>query len=583
METKATLRRWGIPAIVVLFFVAWWLFLFFANPYHLYYKEEITLCVLQPDYLWGYLTKPAFIAELAGDYLTQYYLWIGGGCTVIVIFLILAWWPMRWMLKRFGIAPGRASLWALLPVMLEGALSCQLEYPLSMNIGLAMALWMAVCITAIRSLVVRRILQVVVSLLLYLFGGVHFLAFVILCIAFEMKQKRSILFTLLMAVVAVLVPLICGYYYYLTPQQSYFYPLISGYMMQHPLTFLVTEAGIILAILPAFWKKVSSSLFAIIVVILAGAVAIPSFYRADEEHMLSFSCEAYFGHWDKVINMAQADSNPSYLSTYYTNLAYAKKGKLCDELMNHYEPASYGLLMYIKETIGYIYAMATPDALIECGDMAQAQHSAMLAMTFTPHQRSSRMLRRLSEIAIINGEYSVARKYLTMLSHTSLHRSWAAERLALLDDKHVESVPLWKDRRDMIARKDTLFSANEWRASLTNLLQSNPHNEMAADYLLCSHLLKKDLKSFKEDYDRYYYPSFGTLPPRLYQEALMACMTVKDSPESQLSHYHISPAIYRSCMDYLSAYQQAQGNGRQLQERFGKTYWFYYYYAQMKP
>ena len=215
--------------------------------------------------------------------------------------------------------------------------------------------------------------------------------------------------------------------------------------------------------------------------------------------------------------------------------------------------------------------------------MAQAQHSAMLAMTFTPHQRSSRMIRKLTEIAIINEDYAIAQKYLHMLLHTSLHRKWAKERLEFINSGQCNSIPYWNNKRRMLAKQDTLFSANQWRTSLANLIESNPQNKMAADYLLCFHLLNKDLKLFKKDYDRYYYPTFGLLPPRLYQEALIVCMDEKDDPQEQLKHYRIPFQVYNDCLQYLSIYEEAQGDGHALQKQFRKTYWFYYHYAQLKP
>ena len=53
---------------VYLFFIACWIFFFYFYPYHLHYKEQITLCVLQPDFLQTYLQKPAFLTEICGDF-----------------------------------------------------------------------------------------------------------------------------------------------------------------------------------------------------------------------------------------------------------------------------------------------------------------------------------------------------------------------------------------------------------------------------------------------------------------------------------------------------------------------------------
>ena len=354
-------------------------------------------------------------------------------------------------------------------------------------------------------------------------------------------------------------------------------------MLRQPFVFLLTEGFLLLSLLPVFIFRQCKQWIALFTVLTLGTITITKAYNASEEKTLAFSSEAYFGHWGKVIRLNKDNSYPTYLSAYYTNLAYARQNKLCDELMLHYQPAFHGLLLQINESTGYIYAMASPDALMECGDMAQAQHSAMLAMTFTPHQRSSRMVRKLAEIAIINEDYSVAQKYLRMLSHTSLHRSWARERLELIKSGQCDSIPYWAHKRRMLPQQDTLFSANQWRTSLVNLIESNPQNKMAADYLLCFHLLNKDLQLFKKDYDRYYYPTFGSLPSRLYQEALIACMNEKENPQEQLKHYRISAKVYKDCLQYLSIYEDAKGDGRALEKLFGKTYWFYYYYAQLKP
>ena len=115
---------------VSLFFIACWIFFFYFYPYHLHYKEQITLCVLQPDFLQTYLQKPAFLTEICGDYLTQFFLWTGGGSSILTLTFVFTWLGFRIALRKTGIT-SHVSLWALLPIVAEWALSCHLEYPLS--------------------------------------------------------------------------------------------------------------------------------------------------------------------------------------------------------------------------------------------------------------------------------------------------------------------------------------------------------------------------------------------------------------------------------------------------------------------
>lgn len=577
---NGTMRKHITPVYVCLFFIACWVFFFCLYPYHLHYKEQITLCVLRPDFLLTYLCKPAFAAEICGDYLTQFFLWRGGGSCILVFTFLLTWMGLRRALARIG-NTRHASLWALLPVVAEWSLSCHLEYPLSMSLGVLVSVWAFILSALFTSARSRGVFHFCMLIVLYWSIGAHFLIYTLLSVIYECRKNYRLSFVLL--IISIVIPLAGSCFYYLTAGQAFFYPLISGYMLHQPFVFLLTESFLLLSMFTLFAPRLNRQWVALSAILITGTLTLSKAYDAAEEQTLAFSSEAYFGHWDKVISLSQNNAHPSYLSAYYTNLAYARQGRLSDELMNHYQPAYHGLLLQINETTGYVYAMASPDALMECGDMAQAQHSAMLAMTFTPHQRSSRMLRRLAEIAIINDDSAVAAKYLRMLSHTSLHRKWAEERLDIIRSGESESIPYWINKRRMLPQQDTLFSANHWRASLANLIESNPQNKLAADYLLCFHLLNKDLELFKEDYDRYYYPAFGSLPPRLYQEALIACMDEHEDPQEQLRHYRISARVYRDCLQYLAIYEETKGDGHALQKQFGKTYWFYYYYAQLKP
>ena len=69
------------------------------------------------------------------------------------------------------------------------------------------------------------------------------------------------------------------------------------------------------------------------------------------------------------------------------------------------------------------------DALLEMGDVSQATDCALLAQTVIPGHYSTRMLRRLAQIAVITADYDVARKYLNILMRTRNHRAWAQDLL----------------------------------------------------------------------------------------------------------------------------------------------------------
>lgn len=100
---------------------------------------------------------------------------------------------------------------------------------------------------------------------------------------------------------------------------------------------------------------------------------------------------------------------------------------------------------------------------------------------------------------------------------------------------------------------------------MTQLLKSNPENEVALDYLLCSLLLKKDVDCFKRDYDQY-----CTDRPRirkLYQEALCIWLMKNNASQEEWQKYIKDEQV----MGRLKEYMAEKGS-----PRFADTYWFYF-------
>ena len=97
---------------------------------------------------------------------------------------------------------------------------------------------------------------------------------------------------------------------------------------------------------------------------------------------------------------------------------------------------------------------------------------------------------------------------------------------------------------------------------------------MALDYLLCYDLLTKDLDAFVGDYD----PSLTA--SRLYEEAMLIFLAAKGGmTEDNLNHYHISATTLARFNRFVSIYKRDNGSGRNLTQEFGKSYWYYFYFA----
>lgn len=575
MRTNPTrAQRWLQVIMVAVAMAAGWCWFAFGVPYTLYTKEQLVLFVADMAAVSEYLGRPALIASILGDYLTQFYLLIGGAATILTLFMLLLWCGARRVLRGFGASPLAATAWALLPVATEVALNGYLEYPLSMTIASVMAVWTLAAWMCLREGTVKYVVAFVLAAVIYWLAGAHVAIFALGAALWMWREQHRVLGALMLAVSAVVVAII-GVAFYLPISQAYCYPLIENYMLQNCYVFLATEAAFVVAIVAARSRAWLGAL-ATAVVAVVGVLTIAD---RTQEYWLGMSCEAYFNRYDRVMERAEENwEHKSYVASYYTNLALAMRDELGEHLTDYYQPLTYGLLLDVDEKSGYCYAMAAADATAAIGDMAEAQRATLLAMTFTPHQRSSRVAKKIVDIAIVVGNRELAEKFLWQLERTALHKRWAAKRRELLavGSKVIDA------EREKLVKEDGFVGANNWYPALYALVEANGENRMAVDYLLSMHLLRKDRERFVADYERYFYPNWGSVPPKVYQQALMMSFDNERELNTAIERYRISPEVQRECVEYSRIYVKAQGRGEVLQQRFGRTYWFYCNYAQME-
>ena len=574
MKTNPTkVQRWLQVMIVAAAMVAGWCWFAFGVPYTLFTKEQLVLFVADGAAILEYLARPAVVAAIVGDYLTQFYLLIGGAATILTVSMLLLWWGTRTVLRRFDVQPLNATVWALLPVATEVALNGYIEYPLSMTIAAVMAVWVLAAWSKLREGALKYVVAAALVAAAYWALGAHAAIFALGGALWAWRKGRRVWSVALLAVAGIAVAAL-GQLLYLPLSQAFCYPLIENYLLRNCSIFLVTEAAMVLAMVAARSRAWAGALVAV----LTASIATATIYDRTEEYWLGVSCEAYFNRYDRVLERADANwEHQSYVASSYTNLALAYRGELGERLTEYYQPSTYGLLLDVDEGTGYCYAMAAADATAAIGDMAEAQRATLLAMTFTPHQRSSRVAKKMVEIAMIVGDRELAEKFLWQLERTALHRSWAAKRRAMLatGSEQIDA------ERTKLVKEDGFVGANNWYPALYALVEANGENRMAVDYLLSMHLLRKDRERFVTDYERYFYPQWGAAPPKIYQQALMMAFDNENELRTAIERYHISAEVQRDCIDYSRIFVTERGRGEALQERFGRTYWFYCNYAQM--
>ena len=290
------------------------------------------------------------------------------------------------------------------------------------------------------------------------------------------------------------------------------------------------------------------------------------------EVAMGLAVEASLENWDKVSALAAEDRH-SLLGTYYYNLSNAHRGQLADKLLDYYQPFERGLFLPVGDKSSPFVIGCAGDVWWALGYMPLAERDAMLGMLFSPAHNGSRYLRRLAEANLVKGDDEAASKYLRILMNSRADKAWASARLQ--ENWTPEYRSLIEYKRSFLPRIDFVHGMDQVQLILRVMLNSNPGNRMALDYLLCYDLLTKDLDAFVADFA----PSLTA--STLYEEAMLIFLASKGgmNPEN-FQHYHITGNTLDRFNRFVTIYKRDNGAMNNLTGEFGKTYWYYFYFAQ---
>lgn len=277
------------------------------------------------------------------------------------------------------------------------------------------------------------------------------------------------------------------------------------------------------------------------------------------ERVIALDVEASRENWDKVLELSRDDIRINEASYFY-NLANAMKGQLGDNLLKHSQHYANSLFLWVSPEVSPFINSIAGETWYHLGNMTLAEQSAIIGMQASPEHTGTRYIRRLAQTNLVSGEYGAAEKYLAMLQKTLFHRGWAEEAAGIITGN---DVPEWlSTARKNLSANDIVIDRKEVRLLLKELLEANPGNTMAREYLLCNDLLFCDLRAFMEDY----LPDM--LDAEIYHEATLIWLNLvnnNDISKVDVTAYGIS----RKTMDRLFRFYRDPG-------RFKGSYWYYY-------
>ena len=565
-----------IFAAAVLVFA--WIVFFTDAPYRLDFKEQISIFLLDADRLCWYLSNPAVVSSIVGDWLTQFYTSRMMAATLSVILLAAIIIGLTGFFRRAE--PKRPDCLVLMtvPVLLEGWFITFPNYPVSATVGLAISIWVAVGLAGLKDSRYSFLIYGLSVPVMFVIAGAHAFTMALLLVFLKRKDGMADILAIVMGIVLIL---ICGRLYNLTVLQIFLWPVSPRYIIPH-VAWMILQPWLVLAvmILSLYYEKVIDARWirSVYPLIIIFGTSVSGALKNDElERTVKIGTLAYRNEWKEVKQMASSFKyRANFYRNYYWNVCNAREGRLADELLKGGWGRSSDIL-FLSTTKGdpYFSMMYFTDALLEIGDVSQATDCALLAQTVMPGHYSTRMLRRLAEIAVVTGDYGVADKYLNILSRTRNHRKWAQELLdGIANDNIPEQYLIWRSRT---ASNDHFFLQGDIRSSLSIIASESPYNRVAVDYLLCSYLLDKNVNTFVNLYDRYYLNGLDQIVrvPELYQEALLVNVDSRESLVETVQKYNLSEKVVNKYVNLLEIRSKDSNPQTVLSQDAMGTYWGY--------
>lgn len=566
MENK--IKNLDFCAAVFMFAVMTVLISVFA-PFRIGFKEQIGIFFLSPERISWYLSNPAVLATVSGDWLTQFYYHNATGVVITVVLLFILWVGIKRLLKLAGLSNQSYAV-ALLPVVTAGAFIIMPNYPVSELVGLIIAVWTACGFCHIRKPGIRTVcIGLAIPILFVLIGG-NTVTFALICLFLKGEKLNQVLISVVigLVVMALLVRL-----YNLSYLQAVLFPVVQVNILPRPWVMLLLPLSVIVCLLLSCLRKTGFPVLASVlcsVLILCTSFRDPVFEFSFKIGSIAYKTE----DWSLIRSEAEKHTDTLY-GLFYRNLSYAREGKLPDALLDCNQSSdSEGLFLITGYNENYLSTFYFIDALLEMGDLSQAIDCALIGQSSTPGHCPSRIMHRLAEISVTAGDYKVASKYLNILSRTRRHREWAENLLNCIDkDSIPEKYLVWRSRT---SGRDRFFGLGAMRASLNTIAADSPMNKVAIDYLMCSCLLDGNMDAFLNLYDRFWLNGLDHYHqiPALYEEALLMNADSDDSLKETVKRYSISQNTVDRYLSFLDIVLNPEKENRGI-ERFRKSYWYY--------
>jgi len=588
-----------------IFFTGMFVFYAFFYNSHLHFEEQFQLFLLTNDFFLSKFGYPGGFSGYIGGFLTQFYFLSFAGPLIIALLLFAVQQVMKRILQSVNFNRALFPV-SYIPSLLAGMILCNEFYPLSVVTGFLLAMLIGIAYVSIRNNRSRSVAGIVfIPLTYWLAGGSHF-SLLTLMIVYELLHFFSsrnniheskginhshnfrLWYLIVFLLIAVGIPLLVRQYLILQPimitfLSEFYYNIHTTIPTIVLVLFILPPLLMLFVYLISLKEKFfkTALMIQIAVLMILTWFGFKSFANFEAEEIMTYDYLVRNERWNDVLKYTDKNPPRNFLSLAMLNLSLAKTGQLGNRMFNYEQHGVRGLFLSFNRE--YVAAIMGSEIFYQLGLINASQEYAFESMETIPDMgKSARILKRLAETNLINGQYKVSEKYLKILEKTLFYRKWAKSTMTFLNNEEkINNDPDWGGKRKFMVRNDYFFHVKNIEAVLNRMVKEHPDNKMAFEYLMAFYMINKDLKNFLNWMPVMEKMNYREVPVS-YQEAILYIIGLNDMDTLTDSPAYVSQNTKLRMKAYADIYNAYPDAKERLKRRFSGTYWYYLHFEEVE-
>lgn len=557
--------------------------------------QQYNLFNFDGDFLWKFFEQPGGLLALAGAFLTQFCHYPLVGATLIAILLLSL---LRLNVKVFSLN-SLSELLGYIPSFFLLLFITRLDYSIYLQKTYGM-LFSPILgfISSVGILALYRkffekcrwgfVFTALVIPVLYPLLGVYAIFGAVLIVLVCIKSKSNVWTNLAAAVLlGFAVPMLCanldGIYIRINRHYAFFAGVPYMEFVDNFLCFvpLILTAVSLLGL--PFLKNAGLKLT---IALLTAALLLVGFgtnWDYNFHSVLKMERAVSVQDWDKVLKLARKAENPTRIQVLYRNLALYHKGQLTEKMFSYPDGAAE---LATPAYVPVSFICSSP-VLYYCGMINTCERMSMEVSV--SYCKSIHFYKYQAKVALITGEFELAQKYINVIAKNWFERKWVNRYRNFLSNPS----EMDNDKEFAMLRPLMDFDGLDMDLGLTveksmfsHFSELNYTNEYLYEWQMAMLMIQKReylfMQKFYDHYDR--FPQ-GKITTGIAQTVAL-CAGISGDREMMAtvaSMLKDHTSILRNFSNLAKALNssndlQTPESVKWFKDRFGETYWFYYYF-----